>query len=164
MSETPCNWVEKSLFIPTWCLPPFVWWLPPWWRRAGGGCRRIPSPSSFRVNSFCSCAGSWERLILSLPYLFAGVDCCVSFSRLFVQSLFDSFGFGVVFTLVHRTFFPLAVEYRHPTIFTSLTRFCCNHVWMVFFCNFVTVCAECSIASHREQRFSRGLFWNRSNM
>ena len=55
------------------------------------GCRRIPFPSSFRIYSFCSFAGSWELLILSLPYLFAGVEFCVSFSRLFVQQLFDFF-------------------------------------------------------------------------
>ena len=50
--------------------------------------------------------------MLSLPYLFAGVDFFVSFFRLYVPSLFDSFGFDVVFTLVHRTVFPLTVEYQ----------------------------------------------------
>ena len=37
------------------------------------------------------------------------------------QSLFDFDGFGGVFTLVHRTVFPLAVEYQHH-LFSCLFR------------------------------------------
>ena len=60
-------------------------------------------------------------------------DFCPSFSRLFVQSLFDSDCFGVVFTLFHRTVFTLAVEYQYPTVFTYFMFFCGANVCVDFF-------------------------------
>ena len=80
---------NQKFIIPTRCLPPFIWWLPPWRRWAWWGSRRIPVPSSFRVNSFGSFTGSWERLTRSLPYLFAGMDLGLCSSRFFVQALFN---------------------------------------------------------------------------
>ena len=52
------------------------------------------------------------------------MDFCPSFSRLFVQSLSDSDGLGVVFTLFNQTVFIMAVECQYPTVFTSFMLFC----------------------------------------
>ena len=75
-------------------------------------------------------------------------DGFLSFSRLFVQSLFDSDGFCVVFPLIHRTVFTLAVEYQCPTV----SRLSCSsavHICMIFW-NFVVVCGEGFVPPSRE--------------
>ena len=64
---------EESLFIQTPCLPPL-------------GCRNVPSPSSFGVDSFSSFIVPSEWLTWSLSN----------------QSNFDFDGFVVILTLVHR--------------------------------------------------------------
>ena len=58
-------------------------------------------------------------IVRTVNSLFA-MDFCLSFSKLLVQSLFDSDGIGVVFTLFHRTVFTLAVEYQYPIVFTHV--------------------------------------------
>ena len=74
VNETPCNWdsfEKKSLCIPTPCLPPSVWWLPPWRRRAWWGCGRIPFPSSFlgRLVQFL------QWILRTVDSLFAALVC-----------------------------------------------------------------------------------------
>ena len=69
---------EKSLFIPTSCLPPFFRWFPPQLRWAWWSCRRIPSPSSFEVRSFSSFIVPSEWLTWSLSNLLTGMESCVT--------------------------------------------------------------------------------------
>ena len=128
---------QSSLFIPTRCLPPVVWWLPPWRRRAWWGSEKDTISIQF--------SGQLVRLhhciLRTVDSLFAVLVCsdgflCPSFSRLFEQSLFDSDGFGVAFTVFHRTVFTLAFEYRYPTVFTYVMLFCGAHVCMIFLLKF----------------------------
>ena len=123
---------KKSLFIPTWCLPPFFRWFPPrrrwaWWEAAEryhlhpvlGSTLSVPSLS--QTNGWprrCrSCSFGWSLLLL-LPD---------SSKNRFV---FDSF--VVVFTLVHRAVRTWAVEDNHPSIFTSAALWCCGDIRVIF--------------------------------
>ena len=135
---------KKSLFIPTWCLPSLVWWLPPRRRRAWWGCRRIPFQSSFRVDSLRSFTVPGEWLTWSLSNLLTGME---SFARLLGKSLFDFGGFGVVFTLVHRAVWTWTVEHKHPNIFTSEALCRCSDFGGIFGRNRIVACAVIFVPS-----------------
>ena len=72
---------EKSLFIPTWCLPPRRR-LPSRRRRACWWIRGVPPPASLWVDTLGAFIVPSEWLTWSLSNLLTGMESCVSFARL----------------------------------------------------------------------------------
>ena len=101
-SETP--WVrEKKSLIPWWRFPPWsclpTWgWRACWWMV-------VPPPTRFLVDTVRTFLGPSILLTSSLSNLILGVDSGVALSMHLVQSLFSSFSFLVIVSLIHRSVF-----------------------------------------------------------
>ena len=94
---------EKSLFIPSWCLPP---------RRRLPPGRRFP-PEEELADGF----EVW--LTWSLSNLLTGMASCASFAKLFKQSFFDTSGFLVIFRLIHGAVRTRSFKHTDRSVSTS---------------------------------------------
>ena len=153
VNETPCNWdsfEKKSLCIPTPCLPPSVWWLPPWRRRAWWGCGRIPFPSSFlgRLVQFL------QWILRTVDSLFAALVCWDGVWSFLLQTLRTT---ALWFWWLRRSLHVVPSDRFYLGCGVPIHN--CFHVFYVLLrCtrmydllwNFVVVCAECFVASNRD--------------
>ena len=115
---------EKISLTPTWCLWP---WrrlpprrrLPSRGRRAGWWVRVVPPPPRRWVDTLRAFIVPSEWLTWSLSNLLTGMKSCVRFARLLIWSFFHSFGFLIIFSLIHGAVRTRPVEHKDPSIFTS---------------------------------------------
>ena len=111
--------------------------------------------NTFWVDTFRTLFGPCKLLASSLSNLILGMDSGVVLSMFLIQSLFSSFSFLVIVSLMHRSVFTRSVEYKLPRIFISAPLCRCCDFRVIFGCSRVVAGAWFFVPSDGSLWFSR---------